>query len=36
VEETPFDRAVADAISRFRELISDGRIPPQRIEQLLA
>ncbi|MDX6519949.1 MAG: UDP-glucuronate 4-epimerase [Gaiellales bacterium] len=36
VEETPFDQAVADAISRFRELSSDGRIPPERIEQLLA
>jgi UDP-glucuronate 4-epimerase len=36
VEETPFDEAVADAVSRFREQIGDGRIPSERIEQLLA
>jgi nucleoside-diphosphate-sugar epimerase len=35
VPETPFREAVADAVARFRELIADGRISAQRIEQLL-
>ena len=36
VNETPFREAVLDAVTRFRTLIADGRIPPGRIDQLLA
>jgi UDP-glucuronate 4-epimerase len=36
VGETPFPDAVADAVTRFRTLLADGRIPADRVEQLLA
>jgi nucleoside-diphosphate-sugar epimerase len=36
VSETPFAEAVSDAVARFRGLIADGRIPAERVEQLLA
>jgi UDP-glucuronate 4-epimerase len=36
VDETPFSEAVSDAVTRFGRLIADGRIPAERVEQLLA
>jgi UDP-glucuronate 4-epimerase len=36
VAETPFVEAVSDTVTRFRGLIADGRIPAERVDQLLA